>query len=469
MKTNKGWDEIQAKIAAGEAAVLTAGEFKLLAREADAEELCRRVDAVTVATFAPMCSSGVFINFGHGSPPIRMEELSLDGVPAYGGVAAVDAYLGATAERPGDPGFGGAHVIETLVRGGEVRLEARGKGTDCYPGRSVSARVRLADLNEAWFDNPRNAYQNYGAGTNGSDRALRTYLGVLEPRYGTVSYATSGELSPLLNDPQARFIGAGTAAWVGGAVGMVTGCGTQFDTEVPVNGKGLPVRGSRTLALRADLKAADPRFVAAAAVPGYGVSLFLGVAFCLPVTDAEAARALSVRDEDITVQVRDYGAAGRPVVLETSYAELRSGSVEIAGVRSRSACSSSLAKARELARELRDLVRAGRFPVRPPVEALPARASPRPLAAATSLSAPASAASPPEGVVDPSRTGPAGYARRLCVDCGACVSHCPARALSLEGEGPHLAYDASACAGCGTCAGVCPRGAFRSEPEARHG
>jgi len=54
------------------------------------------VDVVTTATFGPMCSSGAFLNFGHAEPPIRMAEIQLNNVTAYAGLAAVDAYIGAT-------------------------------------------------------------------------------------------------------------------------------------------------------------------------------------------------------------------------------------------------------------------------------------------------------------------------------------------------------------------------------------
>ena len=155
---SKSWDEINRKISEHRAVVLTAAEFKELAKTADPEELTRRVDVVTAATYSPMCSSSVIINFGHADPPIRMEKISLNGVPAYEGLAAVDAMLGATAERPGDSSYGGAHVIEDLVRGRAVRLEASGKGTDCYPRREISALVNKDTVNEFYFFNPRNAY-----------------------------------------------------------------------------------------------------------------------------------------------------------------------------------------------------------------------------------------------------------------------------------------------------------------------
>lgn len=451
MTTTERYDDIRARLRAGTARVFTASEFKALADTAAPDELARAADVVTVATFAPMCSSGVLINFGHDSPPLRMEDISLDGVPAYGGVAAVDAYLGATAELPGNPEYGGAHVIEALVRGQTVRLRATGKGTDCYPGRAADAFVAMDDLNDFRFLNPRNVYQNYGAAANSGDSTLRTYLGILAPRLGTVGYATSGELSPLLNDPELRTVGVGTPIWVAGSVGMVIGPGTQYNTDVELDDAGLPVAGARTLAITADARSADPRFVAAARVSGYGVSLFMGIGLAIPVLDADLARRLSVRDSDITVLVRDYAKPDHPVLLRTTYAKLRSGAVDIQGVSARTSPSSSLAKARLIMAELKAAVLDGRFPIRPPLEALPERAGLKGLAKGR----------PPAPRPEPARSGPAGYARSLCVDCGACVAHCPAGALAMGPPDWVLRYDAGLCDACGACVPACPRKAFQ--------
>ncbi|HAP44113.1 MAG: hypothetical protein A2087_07915 [Spirochaetes bacterium GWD1_61_31] len=467
MSFTRTYEDINRRLAAGEAVVFTADQFKALAdTEPSDEALARRVDVVTVATYAPMCSSGVFINFGHGAPPIRLETLTLNGVPAYGGVAAVDAYLGATAELPGDPSYGGAHVIEDLVAGRSVLLEAEGKGTDCYPGRRVRTWLSKADLNDFWFFNPRNAYQNYGAAVNSGANRLRTYLGVLEPRGASVSYATAGELSPLLNDPELRSIGIGTPVLLGGAPGYVARAGTQHNPGVKRNPAGLPVNGSRTLALYADAKLASPDQVAAARVDGYGVSIFLGVAFALPVLDAEMARALRIRDRDITVQVKDYGRPERPIVLETNYGALRSGRVELpalwsgegaAPLSAPTAVSSSLAAARRICADLRGRVLGGTFRLRPFIEALPSAAAVRPLARHTE---PAPEAPATSGLPPTLRRGQAGYARALCVDCGACAAHCPSGALGIGAPDWLLHYDDALCTGCGQCQAACLRQAL---------
>ena len=103
---------------------MTAEEVLSLVAEHGVEETARRVDVVTTGTFGPMCSSGAFFNVGHTTPRMRMSKVTLNGVSAYAGLAAVDVYLGATeipetdpanSNYPGEFNYGGAHVIEDLV------------------------------------------------------------------------------------------------------------------------------------------------------------------------------------------------------------------------------------------------------------------------------------------------------------------------------------------------------------------
>jgi L-aspartate semialdehyde sulfurtransferase len=367
----KSYEEINAKIARGEAVVLTAEEVSRMALEASPSEIARKVDVVTTATFGAMCSSGCFINFGHSSPPIRMESISLNGVPVFGGVAAVDAYIGATEASPEDPAYGGAHLIEALVRGEELLLKARGKGTDCYPRRAIETWVSKDSCNEITMVNPRNAYQNYAAATNSTERVLYTYMGNLLPRRGNVNYSTSGELSPLLNDPYLRTIGVGTRVFLAGAQGFVSWRGTQFNTTKPRSEGGVPESNAATLMLTGDLKEMSREYLRAAYFERYGVSLYLGIGIPIPVLDEEMARSVSVRNRDIPVLVCDYGAEGHPAIARTNYEALRSGQIEVEGKTARTASLSSLAKAREIAELLKRQVASGAFPLTPPVQALP--------------------------------------------------------------------------------------------------
>jgi uncharacterized protein (DUF39 family) len=212
-------DEINAKIAAGNGRRRDRGGSRRDVRRAAAEGAGRKVDVVTTGTFGAMCSSGMFVNFGHPEPPIRMERITLDGVPAYGGVAAVDAYIGATETSPDDPRFGGAHVIERLVAGEEVLLRASGKGTDCYPRKEIETLVRKDRVNEMILTNPRNAYQNYPAATNTTGRTLHTTWGPCF-RVGSTSIIPPRAACPRCSTTptSARSASARRSSWAGRSV-----------------------------------------------------------------------------------------------------------------------------------------------------------------------------------------------------------------------------------------------------------
>ncbi len=282
---------INERICDGNAVVVTAERMPGVVAELGEEGALAEVDVVTTGTFGAMCSSGAFLNFGHADPPIRMERVWLNDVEAYGGLAAVDAYIGATqqSETRRDQ-YGGAHVIEDLVSGRRVELRGSSRGTDCYPRRTIRTELGLEDLNQAVMLNPRNAYQRYNAAVNTTDRVLHTYMGMLLPNHGNVSYSGAGVLNPLSNDPSLRFIGPGVPIFLGGAEGMVVGEGTQAS----------PAGGFGTLMVSGDLKAMKPEYLRAATMHGYGVTLYVGVGVPIPVLDLEAVRATAVTDADIS-------------------------------------------------------------------------------------------------------------------------------------------------------------------------
>ncbi|MDD4334621.1 MAG: homocysteine biosynthesis protein, partial [Desulfotomaculaceae bacterium] len=158
MAIEKTYAEINEKIKSGQAVVFTAEEIISLVEEKGISEAARSVDVVTTGTFGAMCSSGVFLNFGHSKPRIRMQKAWLNGVQAYSGIAAVDAYLGATElpeddpcnnNYPGEFRYGGGHVIQDLVARRPVRLKATSYGTDCYPRQEIETIITLDDINEA--------------------------------------------------------------------------------------------------------------------------------------------------------------------------------------------------------------------------------------------------------------------------------------------------------------------------------
>lgn len=367
----KSIEEINAKIKKGAAVVLTAEELSCMAEEASPKEIAEKVDVVTTGTFGPMCSSGIFINFGHPEPPIRMQKTYLNDVEAYSGIAAVDAYLGATQHSENNEKYGGAHVIEALIAGKDVHLRAYSSGTDCYPRKEIDTIINKDSVNEIFMFNPRNAYQNYPAATNTGKQTIYTYMGILRPQESNVNYSTAGELSPLINDPELRTIGVGTRIFLCGAQGYVAWNGTQFNATKPRNEHGIPLGSAATLALIGDLKKMDSRFIKAAYYKGYGVSIFIGVGIPIPILDEDMARRVSIRNRDIETNIHDYSKPKHPAIARTNYEALRSGKIMLNGKIVRTAPMSSLPKARQIATLLKKSIQNRQFFLTQPVQTLP--------------------------------------------------------------------------------------------------
>ena len=370
----KSFEEINAKIASGEAVVLTAEEYAALAAEAGGSSAAKKVDVVTTGTFGPMCSSGAFLNFGHSDPPIKMQEILLNDVPASGGLAAVDTYLGATEpSRTKWIEYGGAHVIEDLLRGKAVRLKASSPGSDCYPRTEIDTWITLEDLNQAYLFNPRNCYQNYAVAVNSSDRTLYTYMGTLLSRFGNATYCSAGALSPLLNDPTYRTLGVGSRIFVAGAPGYVAWEGTQHNPNQNRDEAGVPTAPAGTIAVAADLKQASAEFFGAATFSKYGVSAFVGIGIPIPVLDEDIAATLALTDADLNATIFDYGVQrrSRPTLGQVTYEQLRSGEIEIEGKKIQTGPISSLPIARKIAAELKRWIAEEKFVLAPPLEKLP--------------------------------------------------------------------------------------------------
>lgn len=381
-------EEINAKIRSGSVVVVTAEEIIGMAREKGTKKAARDVDVVTTGTFSPMCSSGAFFNIKQPKEKMKLGGgwITLNGVPAYAGLAAADIYIGATAIPDGDPRnnngrpgkfrYGGAHVIEDLVSGKKVVLSAGAYGTDCYPKKNREQKIGLKDMNEAILFNPRNCYQNYNVAVNLSDKPIYTYMGLLKPMLGNANYCSAGQLSPMLNDPLYRTIGIGTRIFLSGAQGYAAWNGTQHNPDVPRSENGTPRKGAGTLALIGNLREMDPQWIRAVSYTGYGVSLSLAVGVPIPILDEEMMKFVSVSDDELTAPVVDYSrfyptGEGEALLGEVTYAQLKSGSIEVKGKQVPTGCFSSYSKAREVAEHLKSLIKGGGFLLTQPVAPLP--------------------------------------------------------------------------------------------------
>jgi len=383
-KVNKTYQEINEKIRTGDVVVATAEEIIGIVKEQGPVEAAKHVDVVTTGTFAPMCSSGAFINFGHSIPTIKASKVWLNNVPAYAGLAAVDCYVGATEPcdddplnkvYPGEFNYGGGHVIQDLVDGKKVHLKATAYGTSCYPNRSEEKEITLRTIPGATLCNPRNGYQNYNCAVNLTDKIIYTYMGPLKPKAGNANYCSAGQMSPLLNDPFYKTIGLGTRIFLGGGIGYVTWSGTQHKPSAKRTKGGVPITPAGTLWVMGELDGMDSEWLRGVSILGYGSSLAVGLGIPIPILNEEIVKYTAVSDEDIFTQIVDYGNDYSKGISKSygqvSYAELKSGTIKVAGKEVPTVPLSSTVKAREITHMLKDWILKGKFTLGEPQFTLP--------------------------------------------------------------------------------------------------
>lgn len=366
--------------------VVTAEEIIDLVARKGAKKAAQEVDVVTTGTFGPMCSSGAYFNIGHSKPKIKIGggACKLNDVPAYTGFAAVDIFLGATAlpeddprnkVYPGEFKYGGGYVIQELLEGQDIRLEAASYGTDCYPRKKLETLIKLDDLNEAVLFNIRNCYQNYNVAVNLSDKMIYTYMGALKPQMGNANYCSAGQLSPLLKDPLYRTIGIGTRIFLGGGIGYVAWQGTQHNPLAHRKENQVPSSGAGTLAVIGDLKQMKAQWLRGTSMLGYGVSLTVGIGVPIPILNEEICAHAAVRDEEIYAQVVDYSSDYPQAVArslgEVNYAQLKTGKIIVQGKEVPTGALSSYSRAKEISEELKSWIKKGEFVLSEPVAGLP--------------------------------------------------------------------------------------------------
>ncbi len=387
--------EINDKIRCGKAVTWTVEELKAKVQDIGFSKAFKEIDVICTGTFEPMESSGAILNLGHTDPPIKIRQSWFDGIPAYAGFGAVDLYLGATAMadysnvEPGSDRFsnlgevgsrsrsnarrGGGHVIADLIAGKPITVKAIGQQTDCYPRAAFENTITKDSINQFYLFNPRNLYQNFIVGVNGSDRPLFTYLGTLQPELANAVYSNPGAISPLLNDPDLKLVGIGTKIWLGGGIGYVAWEGTQhfpLQKRLPNN---TPIGPASTVALIGDAKQMDANWVRGCYFKNYGSSLMIGVGVPLPVLEESVIEACAVQDKEIVAPVIDFSIPRRvrPTFGLVTYEQLKTGRITLEGKSIRSAPLASISFSRQVAEELKQQIDEGKFTLTEPVAPLP--------------------------------------------------------------------------------------------------
>lgn len=141
--------------------------------------------------------------------------------------------------------------------------------------------------------------------------------------------------------------------------------GTQHNPCVPREDNGTPSGSAATLALIGDMKQMDSRWLRGLSFVGYGATLKVGIGVPIPIINEEILKYTAVKDEEIFAPVVDYSQvypqreSGNLGLC--SYADLKSGIINIDGKEVVAAPLSSYAGAREIAETLKEWILKGDF------------------------------------------------------------------------------------------------------------
>lgn len=235
--TSRTISEIQNKIDAGNAVVLTAAEISERIRAGEEIKL-EDVDVVTTATRGIMSGTYAVLSFKVSEPDsfVKASEVLLNGVPAVVGpcpnerLGILDLIVIGTAHSKFDPNYGGGHLFRELVEGKTVKVDVT-----TSEGKRFSVETRLSDIPYAKLNATRHAFKNYRAFVNPGKEPIRTIFHALpfEGEFKEMTFCGCGELNPIENDPKLETIGIGTRVLFNGADGFVTGAGTRSAPDNP--------------------------------------------------------------------------------------------------------------------------------------------------------------------------------------------------------------------------------------------
>lgn len=312
MTNNRTIDEINNKIANGEANIYTAEEFKKLIKK-DETPSFDEVDVVTCGTCGVMSGTAAILNFVVSGPGefIRANEVYLNGVPANAGpcpnewLGSVDAILHGTTHSIYDKNYGGGFLLKDILEGKEI--DVRVESAD---GKTIKNTITKEDIIRAQIIGTRMAFKNYTAFTNPNKEAISSIFAAtpLEGDLKGLTFSGCGDLNPLQNDVSQNVIKEGTKILLNGAQGYVLGNGTRSSAEKP------------NLMLTADLTQMDPYYIGGFKT-GQGGEVYDTVAIPIPVLNEEIYNNLLITDDKVNIPVSDIKGRHLPLT-QTNYAEL---------------------------------------------------------------------------------------------------------------------------------------------------
>ncbi|MBQ3718670.1 MAG: methanogenesis marker 16 metalloprotein [Methanomicrobium sp.] len=287
---------------------MTAAEFKNAVREGKPPAF-KDADLVTCATCAVISgiSAVMTIPAVAGADYRDCTSLSLNGIECSpvkvndDGSAEVTVEAAAVSpDRTSETipkNYCTGDLLRDIAEGKEIEISVGGKDgvveDIIFPEDIISARISACI----------GAGENGCALVNGGENPLKNGH-LFQPLGADFSEAFvygCGEISPFVNDPDLRSMGAGTKILVNGVIGTITAINNGVESEGVFAGVKV---GGPSLSVSADMKDMMPEFMGGLTSKS-GRESVIAVAVAIPVLDSESIKALSVTDKEIPLPVID--------------------------------------------------------------------------------------------------------------------------------------------------------------------
>ena len=361
--------ELQQRQRQGDLQVRSAADYRALVAEAGLAEAYRRTDVVVAANAEFTDQASLVLHLGPSDPPIRVRRFRLGGAEAIGGHGNTDLVL--------PMGQGGAPVLEQLLAGESVPLSLSGEGTAQQPRLELDSSLSLGEIGAGRLLLHRGITENGVVAVSSREGTLPTPWGPVLGPLTTALYSCGGAGSIGLTMPGLGLLGPGSPVLVAGGIGWVNGAGSGHNPGVRRQPSGHALSPGACAAVEVDLHSIERHWLRATRLEGGGSGLLVAIAAPVPLINAAVAQQAAASDAELQAPVLDFAIPRRvrPSCGQVSYAQLQRGQLVLKGRRLSCAPGHSPRLAASIGEELAHRLRQGCFPLRLPLQPLPARPS----------------------------------------------------------------------------------------------
>ncbi len=359
--------ELRERQLRGELRVRSAAAWRTLVRQVGLAAAYARTDVVVAADAGFTDQGSLHLGLGPTDPPIRLRGVQLDGVPGLAGggpgelVLPIGGGLGEPQRRSG------AQLLDRLLRGESLPLDASGEATALHPRRELHTELPLTRIGTARLLLHRAVVENGIVATSSAEGRCPSAWGPLLGPHHSALYSCGGAGSIGLTMPGLSQLGPGSPLLVAGGVGWVIGAGSGHQPGVRRQAGGQALSPGAVAAAMVDVKELDQRWIRPCFFDGHGCALLVAVAAPVLLLNARIALQAAAEAAELVAPVLDVAIPRRvkPVLGSVSYADLTGGRIEVAGLRLRTTPAHSPRLAAEITTELVERLHQNRFPLQP--------------------------------------------------------------------------------------------------------